>query len=108
MTTKIYTGDDVVLIASCKYNDGSVVAIDAGATVTAGLVHVSTGAVVGPVVCDSAHAEADWTNGVVAAVFPAASTAAAGLGRTLLEIQIDDSGKATAQVGDIVMLEDNI
>lgn len=101
----ITKGDDIRLTVQLK-RDGSAFAIASGATVRAALT-TPTGIVAGPVIVLSTDPDNNWSQSVVAPLFPASQTGA--LPKVVsLEIEVDDNGKTTYHVDNLNAREGHI
>jgi len=92
----IVTGDDVSLPVTLK-KDGATFIINGGATVKASLVSENKDTVlIAPVTVLEANPGSDWANSLVVVQFTSIETGAlTAYNPSLLEIQVDDSGKLT-------------
>ena len=93
---RIVTGYDAKLSVTLVDSTGAFVNVS-GATIKAAVVDTTHNSIhIGPVTCNSAHAEASWATGVVVIEFTALQTADAPSGRAFVEVSVEKSGKRTA------------
>ncbi len=105
MAHVLVTGDDIQRDVQLTKGNAPFV-IDPGATVQAAMVS-SVGSVVGPVTVLEADG-GDWTTSLVTVKFPSATSASFTRGSATLEIEVNDNGRLTWFVPNIVIKDDHI
>jgi hypothetical protein len=88
----IHIGDDVARPVQLT-KDRQTFTIDPGATVKTALVQDDT--IVAQTTSSEAHADADWANSLIIAVFDDTDTAGLSEGPAILEVEVNDSGRRT-------------